>query len=79
MNVLSSGMSADVLEQQDPVAGSDTPESSDTNAPSVLFVAACIILPILWGVVVHRVFRRLRGREKPSEVQNDSVWPDYQI
>ena len=60
--VLSSGMS-DAREEQ-PVSDGSVSPSSDSSTPSALFVGACVVLPILWGVIVHRVFRRLRRQEK---------------
>lgn len=49
------------------------------NWPRILFVLACLVVPILWGVVVHRSFelveRRLKGDHRP----NDGNFPDYQI
>lgn len=54
-------------------------EKEAGSGTSLLFVGACVVLPILWGVIVHRIFRRIRGEEQPPEVPNDSVWPDYEI
>lgn len=44
----------------------------------VLFAIACVVLPILWGVLVHFVFQWLR-RCKPQKNSDDNGWPDYQI
>jgi hypothetical protein len=37
--------------------------------PKVLYVLACLIIPVLWGVIVHAVFRRFRSARTglPSE------------
>ena len=42
------------------------------------FACCCIALPVLWGVVVHLVFRRLRRKGQPEREQ-EAGWPDYQI
>ena len=39
----------------------------------LLFISACIAVPVLWGLLVHRLFRYFRGR------QADREWTDYQI
>ncbi|WP_077027917.1 hypothetical protein [Fuerstiella marisgermanici] len=59
---------------QQPAEQSPVPQSS---VPEFWFVATCLVVPVLWGVIVHRVFRRLQSRPKPAD--NDSVWPDFQI
>ena len=44
----------------------------------VLIVLACLVLPIIWGVAIHRIFefleKKFRG-DKPS----DNTYPDFQI
>jgi uncharacterized membrane protein YhdT len=44
----------------------------------VWFACCCLALPVLWGVVVHLVFRRLRRKGQPEREQ-EAGWPDYQI
>ena len=46
------------------------------NGP--LFVLSCVLLPVIWGVLVHRVFNKLRRTDRPAKL-SDSGWPDYQI
>ena len=55
------------------VPGSETPI---TSGP--LFVSACLIVPVLWGVIVHQVFKRIRKKIRP-DAPSSNVWPDYQI
>ena len=44
----------------------------------ILFTAACLILPVVWGVVVNWMFNRWQGRVR--EKSNDEpLYPDYQI
>lgn len=42
----------------------------------VLYILACLLLPIVWGVVVHALFHYLDRRRTPED---DDVFPDYQI
>ncbi len=42
-------------------------------------VAAAVVLPVIWGIVVHAAFKKIRGDQKSAESDSDSVWPDYQI
>lgn len=50
----------------------------DTTMSGPLFVAACVILPVIWGIVVHLVFTWLRKKYR-SENDGAPAWPDYQI
>lgn len=43
----------------------------------LLFVAACVALPVTWGVVVNWLFDLWRRRS--AEVDEDRIFPDYQI
>lgn len=55
-----------------------SPAEEPASQSGFWFITSCLVLPVVWGVVVHLVFRRLR-RRRHSEETNDSVWPDYQI
>ncbi len=44
----------------------------------VLFVIACLILPIAWGVGVNSLFDLWQNRNSASG-EDDSIFPDYQI
>lgn len=54
------------------------PEDSSATV-SVWFVVACLVLPVIWGILVHEVFRRWRNDPETPAEETDSVWPDYQI
>lgn len=45
----------------------------------IFFVLAALILPILWGVAVHRMFELAEVRLKSGRRPNDANYPDYQI
>lgn len=62
--------------QPAPVVGDQAPEPSGLGE-QVLFIAACLVIPILWGVIVHRLFARFRFKRRPEN--QASSWPDYQI
>ncbi len=42
----------------------------------LLWIVVCITVPVVWGVIVHAVFERLRSRPRDDE---DSVLSDFQI
>lgn len=42
----------------------------------VLWIAACIALPVVWGVLVHGAFEKLRSRPRDDD---DPVFTDFQI
>ncbi len=44
----------------------------------ILFTAACLILPVLWGVLVNWAFNLWQGRTAEKQDQ-EPVFPDYQI
>lgn len=46
------------------------------NSTGWLFVASCLLLPVVWGVLVHYLFRWFAKRGQ-GQVRDD--WPDYQI
>jgi heme/copper-type cytochrome/quinol oxidase subunit 2 len=54
----------------------------DRNETAVLvkvgFVLACLILPVVWGVVVNWLFEFWRNRSEEKR-DTDSIFPDYQI
>ena len=55
------------------------PEKSPLGATSDLwFVASCLLLPVIWGILVHLVFSRLRKKKRPDR-SREAGWPDYQI
>jgi len=43
------------------------------------FILACLVLPILWGVLVNWLFQLWQNRQSPDEQEDDWVFPDYQI
>ena len=45
---------------------------------TALYVMACIVLPVLWGTIVHWIFQHIRSRQN-SEHRSADNWPDYQI
>lgn len=55
----------------------DIPQESSAVEANGLFVFCCLTLPVLWGVLVHAVFKKLRPRPKRRKRADD--WPDYQI
>lgn len=44
----------------------------------VLYVLACLAVPVIWGIVVNWAFDALRNRDNSSET-DEPVFPDYQI
>lgn len=42
----------------------------------LLFVAACVAVPVLWGVAVNWLFDLWIGRPEGDE---ERIFPDYQI
>lgn len=55
-----------------------TPTAGSTEFSGPLFVSACVVLPVIWGVIVHLVFTWLR-KKYDSDEQGAPSWPDYQI
>lgn len=49
------------------------------NVDQIVFVIACLLLPILWGVIVHRLFEFVERRLKQDRRPNDGNYPDFQI
>ncbi len=45
----------------------------------LLMVAACLLLPILWGVVVNWLFNFWSSRAGRNEDDEEPIFPDYQI
>ena len=63
-----------------PVAVEQEPAPEEISpVVSAWFIAACLVLPVIWGVLVHEVFRRWRNDSETPTEESDSVWPDYQI
>jgi hypothetical protein len=55
---------------------------SATVTTRMLYVAACLVLPVVWGVLVNWLFTAWRQRPtapRPPEAPDESVFPDYQI
>ena len=53
---------------------------AETLTGKILFVAACLLLPVVWGVVVNWLFNLWNGRKvREAEDDDDWVFPDYQI
>ena len=50
----------------------------DELTRNILFTAACVILPVLWGVLVNWVFDLWQSRNA-EESQDEPIFPDYQI
>ncbi len=44
----------------------------------VLFTLACLVLPVIWGVLVNWLFNLWRGRTVHNE-NDEPIFPDYQI
>jgi len=44
----------------------------------IIFVLACLVLPILWGVIVNRLFNFWQG-EAEDVADDEPIFPDYQI
>ena len=44
----------------------------------VLYVAACVVLPVVWGVVVNWLFNLWRERTAEKSA-DEPIFPDYQI
>ncbi|MCH2202934.1 MAG: hypothetical protein MK102_13255 [Fuerstiella sp.] len=45
---------------------------------TALYVVASVVLPVLWGVLVHWSFQQFRRRQDSGGRSTDN-WPDYQI
>lgn len=45
----------------------------------ILFVAACLFLPVAWGVIVNRVFDFWHERNGQKTDEDEPIFPDYQI
>ncbi|GAB4138586.1 MAG: hypothetical protein Tsb009_06880 [Planctomycetaceae bacterium] len=44
----------------------------------ILFVLACLLLPMLWGVIVNWVYNFWSERSE-RKADDDTIFPDYQI
>ncbi|MEW4487138.1 hypothetical protein AB1L42_03605 [Thalassoglobus sp. JC818] len=45
----------------------------------VLFALTCLALPVVWGVIVHRVFDLIEKKFYSGTERTESKFPDYQI
>ena len=45
---------------------------------SVLFTLACLIIPVIWGVVVNWMFDLWQAKTAQKE-GDEPIFPDYQI
>ena len=43
----------------------------------ILFIIACLVLPVVWGWLVHALFRFVSRKIKRQD--DDSIFPDFQI
>jgi hypothetical protein len=50
----------------------------ETMLIKVLFIVACLVLPVVWGWLVHALFRVIE-RKRFGQDDNDSIFPDFQI
>lgn len=57
---------------------SETASKPAASQRSAWFIASCLLLPVVWGVLVHQVFSRLRKKQRPDR-SRETGWPDYQI
>jgi hypothetical protein len=44
----------------------------------LLFIAACLLIPVIWGVFVNWMFDAWQARTNPRD-EDDPIFPDYQI
>jgi|GEM_PF-1544147 len=44
----------------------------------VLFIVACLTLPVVWGWIVHALFRVIE-QKRFGQDDNDSIFTDFQI
>ena len=56
----------------------------DSVLGKILFAAACLLLPIVWGVLVNWLFNLWNGRKTETDADagpDNDDWgvPDYQI
>ncbi|TWT52239.1 hypothetical protein KOR42_31070 [Thalassoglobus neptunius] len=45
----------------------------------ILFALTCLALPVIWGVIVHRVFDLIEKKLSRGTERSESKFPDYQI
>ncbi|HAB12979.1 MAG TPA: hypothetical protein DCE47_14940 [Planctomycetaceae bacterium] len=53
-------------------------ESTDWLGGRIMLAVAALVLPVLWGLIVHLVFNWL-ARQRGETPAKDPVLPDYQI
>lgn len=44
-----------------------------------LFTLACLVLPVLWGVLVNWMFGIWQTRKSNTDHNDDQIFPDFQI
>ncbi|MFH1304300.1 MAG: hypothetical protein ABIK07_24870 [Planctomycetota bacterium] len=44
----------------------------------IFFIIACIIIPVLWGVIVNWIFNQWQDHSSDRS-DDDYIFPDYQI
>tara|TARA_R110002111_G_scaffold117466_4_gene179524 strand:- start:3412 stop:3594 length:183 start_codon:yes stop_codon:yes gene_type:complete len=44
----------------------------------IFFIIACIIIPVLWGVIVNWLFNQWQDHSSDRS-DDDYIFPDYQI
>lgn len=59
------------------------PEERPPVIERIAFIAACLVLPVLWGIAVNRVFdlwqKRSADAEEPGGSNDEPIFPDFQI
>ena len=45
---------------------------------TIVYVLACVVLPVVWGALIHWIFQHIRRRQDSGRPSADN-WPDYQI
>lgn len=66
----------EILTTSPATSSPDQPAEQPVNG--LWFVASCLLLPVVWGVLVHLLFNRLRRKQRPDKL-TETGWPDYQI
>jgi|GEM_PF-1031234 len=65
------------------IAAAQTPSPKPDVIPQqsgvgIWFVVSCILLPVVWGMIVHQVFKRLRKSHRPKG-SREQTGNDFQI
>lgn len=56
----------------------DRSDGDSSVLGKILFIIACIALPVAWGVLVNWMFRFWEERDT-RKVEDEPIFPDYQI